>query len=101
MADWLTARPVAHRGLHGRATGCWENTLSAAQAAVRLGFAVECDVQLSSDGEAMVFHDAALNRLTASGGRVIDQPARTLVALQVGGSRDRIPRLVDLLNLLA
>ena len=62
--DWLTARPIAHRGLHDRAASRPENTLAAARAAVAGGFAIECDVQLSADGEAMVFHDAALGRLT-------------------------------------
>ena len=54
---WLTARPIAHRGLHARDTGIVENTLSAAQAAIERGFSIECDVQLSADGEAVVFHN--------------------------------------------
>ncbi len=41
--SWLTARPIAHRGLHDRAAGIPENTLAAARAAVARGFAIECD----------------------------------------------------------
>lgn len=100
MAPWLTARPIAHRGLHDRAAGRCENTLSAAAVAARRGFAVECDVQLSSDGDAMVFHDATLDRLTAATGRVADYPARTLTEVAVGGTQDGIPRLTDLLHVL-
>ncbi|HZD62319.1 MAG TPA: glycerophosphodiester phosphodiesterase, partial [Xanthobacteraceae bacterium] len=39
---WLTARPIAHRGLHAREDGILENTLSAAQAAIERGFSIEC-----------------------------------------------------------
>ena len=38
--DWLTARPVAHRGLHDAAAGVIENTASAFAAAIEGGF---CD----------------------------------------------------------
>jgi glycerophosphoryl diester phosphodiesterase len=58
--DWLTARPVAHRGLHDAARGIIENMPAAAQAAVDGNFGIECDVQLTSDGEAMVHHDDEL-----------------------------------------
>src|SRR4051794_2404055 len=61
--DWLTARPIAHRGLHDKAKGVIENTVSAALAAVDAGYAIECDVQLTGDGEAVVFHDFTLDRL--------------------------------------
>ena len=62
--DWLTAQPVAHRGLHDAAAGVIENTASAFRAAIEGGFAIETDLQLSADGEAMVHHDFALGRLT-------------------------------------
>src|SRR5262245_49145876 len=61
--EWLTARPVAHRGLHDAARGVIENMPSAFRAAIDRGFAVELDVQLTADGEAIVHHDAALGRL--------------------------------------
>ena len=67
---WLTERPIAHRGLHDQAAGIVENSLSAARAAIEAGFAIECDVQLSADGEAMVFHDFTLERLTGATGRL-------------------------------
>src|ERR1700737_2722124 len=62
---WLTGRPVAHRGLHDRVRGIIENMPAAAQAAVDGNFSIECDIQLTADGEAMVHHDDALGRLTA------------------------------------
>ncbi|MDU6324473.1 glycerophosphodiester phosphodiesterase family protein, partial [Bradyrhizobium sp.] len=62
--DWLTARPVAHRGLHDASRGIIENMPAAARGAVAGRFAIECDIQLSADGEAMVHHDYELGRLT-------------------------------------
>ena len=73
---WLVARPIAHRGLHDRAAGIVENTLSAAEAAIAAGFAIECDVQVTADGEAVVFHDFTLDRLTPERGPVRGAPRR-------------------------
>lgn len=91
--DWLTARPIAHRGLHDRAAGLPENTIAAALAAVAGGYAIECDVQPSLDGEAMVFHDAALGRLTTASEAVASRRAAELATLAVAGTAERIPTL--------
>jgi glycerophosphoryl diester phosphodiesterase len=99
--SWLTARPIAHRGLHDRAAGVWENTLAAAEAAVAAGYAIECDVQDTADGEAVVFHDFTLDRLTRASGPVRARPAAELAALTVGGTGDRIPTLPAFLDRLA
>ena len=98
---WLIARPIAHRGLHDRAAGRPENTLAAARAAMAGGFAIECDVQISADGEAMVFHDPALGRLTAASERVGDTGAEALGRLTVAGSSERIPTLPEFLAAVA
>lgn len=99
--DWLTARPIAHRGLHDKAAGRIENSASAASAAIDKGFAIECDVQLTSDGEAMVFHDFTLDRLTGATGRVDARPASELAGIALTGSTDTIPTLSAFLQLLA
>jgi len=67
---WLTARPIAHRGLHSKKNGVVENTLAAARAAIAGDYAIECDIQSSRDGEAFVFHDDTLERLTPAEGRI-------------------------------
>jgi glycerophosphoryl diester phosphodiesterase len=95
---WLTERPIAHRGLHVPAEGRFENTMSAAEAAITGGFGIECDVQLSADGEAMVFHDHTLDRLTSEAGPVRERKAAQLGGLSVGGSADRIPTLAEFLD---
>ena len=66
---WLRSQPIAHRGLHDESRGIVENSLSAFRAAAEAGYPIELDVQLSSDGEAMVFHDPFLDRVTGAKGR--------------------------------
>lgn len=68
--DWLTARPIAHRGLHSEEKGLVENTSASARAAIAQNYAIECDIQRTRDGEAMVFHDFTLDRLTLAKGRI-------------------------------
>lgn len=99
--DWLTQRPVAHRGLHDPARGPLENTLAAADAAARRGFAIEVDLVLSSDCEAMVFHDATLDRLTFETGPVARLTAAELAALPLRGSDQHIPTLTELIDTIA
>jgi glycerophosphoryl diester phosphodiesterase len=97
--SWLTAKPIAHRGLHDKASGIIENTITAADAAIAGGFAIECDVQDTADGEAVVFHDYTLERLTAEKGRVRDRKAAELGKVAITGSRsDTIPTLQALLQ---
>ena len=79
--DWLVARPIAHRGLHGG--DVVENTPAAFAAAMAEGYTIECDLQLTADGEAVVFHDERLERLTAAKGWVKDMNAAGLRALGV------------------
>ena len=57
-------RPIAHRALHDKAAGRPENSRAAVRAAVQQGYGIEIDLQLSRDGQAMVFHDYDLKRLT-------------------------------------
>lgn len=90
--------PIAHRALHDRAAGRIENSLSAVVAAVVAGYGIEIDVQLSRDGQAMVFHDETLDRLTSERGAVAVRDAEELgrIALR-DGLGDTIPTLSQVL----
>ena len=99
--DWLTARPVAHRGLHDASRGIIENMPAAAQAAVAGNFAIECDIQLSADGEAMVHHDDALGRLTEGSGRLREKTAAELKSVTFKATAERMMTLSDLCDLVA
>jgi glycerophosphoryl diester phosphodiesterase len=98
---WLKGARFAHRGLHGAEGGRPENSLAAFAAAVERGLGIECDVQLSADGEAMVFHDDTLARMTGKRGAVADRSAASLATLRLGGGPEPIPRLTELLALVA
>ncbi|MER9253600.1 glycerophosphodiester phosphodiesterase [Mesorhizobium sp. M0598] len=98
--SWLTARPVAHRGLHDMNKTRWENTLSAFAAATERGYAIECDVHLSSDGVPVIIHDGDLLRLTGEDGFVWQRTAAEITALKVGGTADHLPTLQQALDLV-
>ena len=96
-------RPIAHRGLHDRAAGVIENSRSAFEAAIARGFTIECDLQLSSDGEAIVFHDDKLERLTGTAGFLRDKTAEELTALPLleSATGDRPQRFQEFLDQVA
>jgi len=98
--DWLTARPVAHRGLHDRARGIVENMPGAVEAAIDGNFAIEVDLQLSADGEAMVHHDDELGRLTEGSGALLDMTAAELRAVRFKDTAERMMSLGDLCALV-
>lgn len=94
---WLTARPVAHRGLHDAAHGIVENTASAVDAAMAAGFAIEVDLQLSADGVPVVFHDSRLDRLCTTPGLVSALTVDALQSVPFKATADRIMTLDALL----
>lgn len=94
--DWLTVRPIAHRGLHDAAAGVIENTPSAFAAAIAGNYGIECDVQVSADGEAMVHHDDALGRLTEGDAPLASLSAAALKAAPFKATTDRMLTLSEL-----
>lgn len=97
--DLLFHPPIAHRGLWSPA-GAPENSLGAFQAACAAGYGIELDVQLSADGEAVVFHDATLERMTGETGRVRDRSAADLAELRLKDSEEKIPTLLEVLAIV-
>ena len=98
--DWLTARPVAHRGLHDAARGIIENMPAAVTAAMSGNFAIEVDLQLTADGEAMVHHDDALGRLTEGSGPLLGKTAAELRTVNFKDTAERMMSLSDLCALV-
>jgi glycerophosphoryl diester phosphodiesterase len=97
--DFVFGPAIAHRGLWTR-NGPPENSLAAFEAACEAGYGIELDVQLSSDGEAMVFHDGRLGRLTGRDGKVGDFTAADLNAMKLPGGEETIPTLAETLALV-
>ena len=96
---FLTAQPFAHRGLHSRIR--IENSRSAFRAAVAAGHGIELDVQAAAGGEAFVFHDSDLDRLTPARGPFHARTADALDAIPLAGTGETIPRLDEVLRLIA
>jgi glycerophosphoryl diester phosphodiesterase len=90
---------VAHRGLHAKHP---ENSLAAFRAAADRGYAAECDVRLTKDRELVVFHDAALERMTDGTGPVAERSLAELQALHLktsdGPTQESIPTLRQVLD---
>ena len=97
--DLLFDPPIAHRGLWSF-DGAPENSLGAFQAACAGGYGIELDVQLTADGEAVVFHDTTLDRMTGRPGRVSDYTAEDLGQMRLNGADETIPTLADALTLI-
>ncbi len=94
-ADASLLCDYAHRGLHG--DGVPENSLEAFRRAADAGVGIELDVQLSRDGEVMVFHDDTLSRMTESPKHLSELTAAELTALSLGGTNETIPTFRDVL----
>jgi glycerophosphoryl diester phosphodiesterase len=96
---WLGESRFAHRGLHG--PGAPENSRTAFARAIAGGFGIECDVQRSSDGQPVVFHDEELDRLTGESGPVVRRSAAQLGAIALTGAQETIPTLRQVLTQIA
>jgi len=87
--------------LHDVTGGDPENSRAAFRNAIERGFGIEMDLQLSGDGEAMVFHDDTLERLTREKGGVRGRTADELRAIKLNKSGEPIPDLPEILALIA
>lgn len=91
----LLARPVAHRGLHGR--GVPENSQAAFRAACAAGYAIELDVQPAADGTPLVFHDYDLQRMAGRDGMISALTPDQAAAIRLLGTDQGIPLLGEVL----
>jgi glycerophosphoryl diester phosphodiesterase len=94
------ARPFTHRALHDRKAGRVENSLKSIKAALDAGYGIEMDLQLSRDGQAMVFHDDLLDRLTGEAGPVRDRTRAELETIALTDDGGTIPALDTVLELV-
>ncbi|MGB3797333.1 MAG: glycerophosphodiester phosphodiesterase family protein [Alteraurantiacibacter sp.] len=94
----LEAYGYAHRGLHDAHVP--ENSLASFRAAIDAGLGIECDIRKSSDGRAIVFHDAGLDRLTGRSEATGTMPVGELTGICLTGSEETIPTLRDTLELV-
>lgn len=95
---WLVDKPIAHRGLHNQSKGIVENCESAFVAAIEHGYAIECDIELTKDGEAVVFHDDEIDRLMDGKGMVKTFTITELKQKKYRQGKDEIQTLDELLE---
>ncbi len=92
--------PLEQRALHDITDGRPEHSRAAIRAALALGYGIEIDLQLSQDGEAMVFHDYDLGRLTGETGPVRQRTATELSDIMLSGGEEGVPTLSEVLTMV-
>lgn len=97
---WLKQSLIAHRGLHKENGAIPENSMTAFEAALNQGYAIECDLQFTKDGVIVVFHDENLKRLTGLDKKITDVTYDEIKDLTLLISNQKIPKLIDLLSLV-
>ncbi len=90
----------AHRGLHTKDKTIPENSLAAFKAAVESGYGIELDLQLSKDGEVIVFHDKDLQRVCNVPGNVEDFTFKELKEMRLCNTEETIPLFTQVLELV-
>ena len=88
----------AHRGLHSRDKSVPENSLEAFRLAAEAGYGAELDVQLSKDGQVVVFHDDTLDRVCGVLGRVDEFSYAELQQMRLCGTEHTIPLFSQVLD---
>lgn len=91
----------AHRGLHTKDKTVPENSLQAFSLAAEAGYGIELDVNLSSDGQVMVFHDDNLLRVCGVDKKITDCTYEELQGYRLCGTGEKIPLFTQVLELLA
>jgi glycerophosphoryl diester phosphodiesterase len=92
---------IAHRGFDSQFP---ENTILAAQEAMKLGANVECDVQFTLDGVMVVIHDDELERTTDGKGIVSKVEYSYIEKLDAGSKFSnkykelKVPKFIDYLE---
>ncbi|MGI6011407.1 MAG: glycerophosphodiester phosphodiesterase family protein [Ruminococcus sp.] len=90
----------AHRGLWSAKEKMPENSLPAFHRAVDCGCAIELDVHLTKDGQAVVFHDNSLKRMCKEEGYIWDYTYEELQKFSLGNTSEKIPLLSQVLELV-
>lgn len=93
-------RNFAHRGLYEKDQSIPENSLKAFERAVESGYGMELDVQLSADGQVVVFHDDDLKRICGPDKRVDELTFEQLRKLRLCDTDEQIPLFTEVLSLV-
>ena len=98
LAAPFYGRNIAHRGLHSGDSQTPENSLSAFRAAAETGYGIELDLQMTKDGQVVVYHDDDLKRGCGIEGCIEDMSFDQLRELTLFGSNEHIPHFSEVLD---
>lgn len=90
----------AHRGLFDNHSKAPENSMAAFKKAVKAGYGIEMDVQMTRDGIPVVFHDFTLERICGKTGKVCEYTWQELKDFTLCESEETIPRFEDVLKMV-
>ena len=90
----------AHRGLYDNAGDAPENSMEAFRRAVEAGYGMELDVHVTKDNVPVIFHDFNLKRMCGVDGVIEDYTYEELQEFTLGSSKERIPKLEELLHMV-
>ena len=96
--SYFAGKMYAHRGLHG--DGVPENSITAFKLACENGYGAELDVQMTSDGQLVVFHDGNLNRMCGVDKKLKDCTYEELCTYRLKETDEKIPLLSEALEAL-
>ena len=91
---------IAHRGLHDVSKGIPENSLSAFKKAVENGYGVELDLQMTKDGQLVVFHDGTLKRMCGVDKVLTQMTYEELQEYRLWGTEEKIPLFEEVLQVI-
>jgi glycerophosphoryl diester phosphodiesterase len=97
-SGWLTSGPIAHRGLYDDTAGAPENSLPAFRRAADQGIPFELDVQLTSDGSLIVWHDAKVIFPDGTAAAVEAITTNDLNRVRLGRTDEWVPTLAQVLE---
>ncbi|MDD7280555.1 glycerophosphodiester phosphodiesterase family protein [Floccifex sp.] len=96
----LESYDYAHRGLFDNKTNYPENSLPAFHRAVEHGFGIELDVQMTTDGKLVVFHDASLKRMCHVDCQLFEMSYDECQKYSLKKSNEKIPLFDDVLDVI-
>lgn len=91
---------IAHRGLFNNDECLPENSIPAFKKAVEQGYGIELDVQMTTDGKLVVFHDDNLQRMCGINKLLTECSYDELSAYRLGKSDEKIPLFDDVLQVI-
>lgn len=97
---WIKKDYIAHRGYHSLDKSIPENSLLAFKKALDYGYSIECDVNVTKDGQVVVFHDFNLKRLCRIDVNLSEVTYDEIKEYHLLDTNEKIPLLSDLLELV-